>query len=289
MAHKILITGTNSGFGRLTTSSLLKAGHQVVGTMRTLTGRNEEVVKDLGNKGAKLIEMDVTIDVSVEKGVAKAIDLMGGLDTVINNAGVGVLGHQEHFTIDDYRRLFEVNLFGVQRIIREVLPYMRKQGSGLIIYISSLLGRVTLPYFGPYNSSKWALEAMAENYRAELSGFGIESCIVEPGGFATNFMDRLIKPSDDSRNEAYSDILNAPMEMMGGFEKALEGNTEQKPEDVAEAITKLVGLPKGEKPFRTVVDKLGMGDPIKPYNDSLNQITHGIFSAFGLEKMLNVK
>jgi NAD(P)-dependent dehydrogenase (short-subunit alcohol dehydrogenase family) len=288
MSRKILITGASSGFGRLTVSSLLENGHKVVGTTRTLTGRNEAVVNELKNNGAHMVEMDVTKGSSVENGVNKAIELLGGLDVVINNAGIGVLGMQEQFTIKDFKQLFDVNVFGVQRVIRRSLPQLRKSDSGLLIFISSLLGRITLPYFGPYNASKWALEALAENYRAELSGFGIESCIVEPGGFATNFMDSLILPTDNSSSKAYGDHINAPQQMMGNFGKAITDNAEQKPENVSEAIAKLVEMPKGEKPFRTVVDKMGMGTHIKPYNDNMEQVTHGIYSAFGMEKMLNV-
>ncbi len=289
MSKKVLITGASSGFGKLTALSLLQNGHKVAGTMRTVGGRNEEVANELKAAGADLIEMDVTDTASVDAGVNKAIDVMGGLDVVINNAGVGVVGMQEHFTVDDFKKVFEVNVFGVQRVNRAVIPHLRNQGSGLIIYVSSLLGRVTMPFYGPYNSTKWALEAMAENYRAELSGFGIESCIVEPGGFATNFFANLILPSDSSRNEAYGDFMNAPQQMGEAFGKALEANTEQKPENVSEAIEALINTPHGERPFRTTVDKMGMGDPIDTQNDAHEQVTQGLYSSFGLGSMLSVK
>lgn len=289
MSKKILITGASGGFGKLTVEALLKAGHQVVGSMRTTTGRNEEVANTLKAAGAHLVEIDVTKDDQVEQGVQKAIELLGGLDVVVNNAGVGVLGMQEHFTADDFKFLFDVNVFGVQRINRAILPHFRQQGAGLIVYVSSLLGRITLPFYGPYNASKWALEAMAENYRTELSGFGIESCIVEPGGFPTTFFNNLVKPSDESRAADYGDFMNAPQAMFDSFEGALAGNTEQKPELVADAIAGLVAQPKGEKPFRTVVDKMGMGDPIEGYNQGLGQVTTGIYSNFGIDGMLTVK
>ncbi len=289
MEQKILLTGASGGFGKLSCIALAAKGHKVVGTMRSTSGRNEEVANELKSHGIHLVEMDVTDDDSVEKGIQQSIELLGGLDVVVNNAGVGVLGMQEHFTPEDMQRVFEVNVFGVQRVLRAVLPHLRKQGKGTQIYVSSLLGRMTLPFYGVYNASKWALEALAENYRTELSGFGIESAIVEPGGYATSFMDMLIKPSDTSQVESYGDFMNAPAGMFSGFEQALEQNTEQRPERVAEAITEIVELPFGKKPFRRVVDYMGMGDHISQYNDNLHQLTHGVYSAFGIDGMLRVK
>ena len=217
------------------------------------------------------------------------MDLIGGLDVVINNAGVGVLGIQEQFDIDDFRKLFEVNVFGVQRVNRAVLPHLRKQGSGLLIHVSSLLGRIAFPFYGPYNASKWALEAIAENYRVELSGFGVDSCIVEPGGFPTSFFNSLMQPSDTSQNESYGDMVHAPKQAFESFEGALASNPAQNPQNVADAIASLISTPAGERPARTVVDKMGMGDHIDPYNQQLAQIHEGLYGAFGMGDMLKLK
>lgn len=289
MSQKVLITGASGGFGHLTVNSLLEKGHQVVGTMRDPNGRNQEVAKQLTAAGATVIEMDVTNEASVNNGVKQAIDALGGLDVVINNAGLGVFGMQEHFTTEDYKRLFDVNVFGVQRVNRAALPHLRSQGSGTIIYVSSLLGRITLPFYGPYNSSKWALEAMAENYRTELSGFGIDNVIVEPGGYPTTFMTNLMLPSDDSRSASYGSFMEAPMGMAEGFKQALENNPAQDPQNVANVIVNLVDTPVGQRPFRTTVDNMGMGDGVKSTNDQLDQVTQGVYGAFGIDGMLSVK
>ena len=286
---KVLVTGASGGFGRLTVLSLLNDGHQVTATMRAPEGKNSEVADELSQAGATVVEMDVTDDASVESGVTQAISQMSGLDVVVNNAGVGVLGMQEFFTPEDFVKLFDVNVVGVQRVTRAALPHLRNQGSGLLIHVSSLLGRIGLPFYGPYNASKWALEALAENYRMELSGFGIESVIVEPGGYPTTFMDALIRPSDTSREAQYGDFAHAPSAAFENFEGAMANNPDQKPQDVADAIVNLISMPVGEKPMRTVVDKMGMGDHLNPYNDQLDQIHHGIFSAFGMEQMLSVQ
>ena len=239
--------------------------------------------------GAKIIELDITNDQSVSNGVTKSIADLGGLDVLINNAGVGTIGMQEFFTTADYQKLFEVNVFGVQRMNRAVAPYFREHKKGLIIYISSLLGRIAMPFYGPYQSSKWALEAMAENYRVELSSFGIENCIVEPGGYPTTFMENLLKPSDNSQVNSYGEFMNVPAQMFGGFENVLKNSPQQNPQRVADAMVELIEKPYGEKPFRTPVDFIGMGDLIQKYNEHLEQITTGLYTNFGLNGLLTVK
>lgn len=286
---KVLITGANGGFGALTVKTLLNQGHSVVATIRNADSKNKAAADELSALGAKIISIDVTDDESVNTGVEKAIELLNGLDVVINNAGVGVLGLQEQFSIEDFKRLFDINVFGVQRVNRAALPHLRKQGSGLLIHISSLLGRIAIPFYGPYNASKWALEALAQNYRLELSGFGVDSCLVEPGGYPTGFMDALMKPSDHSQDGSYGDMVKVPAQMFENFEGALASNPAQNPQNVADAIAKLVNTPAGERPVRTVVDNMGMGTHIEPYNDQLAQIHEGILTAFGMGDMLKLK
>ncbi|MCI4671862.1 MAG: SDR family oxidoreductase [Bacteroidia bacterium] len=286
---KVLITGANGGFGALTVKTLLKEGHEVVATMRNISSRNKETAEEFAALGAQIVELDVTVDESVHGAISKAIELQDGLDVVINNAGVGVLGIQEQFNIDDFKRLFDINVFGVQRVNRAALPHLRKQGSGLLIHVSSLLGRIAFPFYGPYNASKWALEALAENYRVELSGFGVDSCIVEPGGYPTGFMTSLMAPSDHSQDAGYGEMVHAPKQAFENFEGALASNPAQNPQHVADAIAKLISTPAGQRPMRTVVDNMGMGTHIEPYNHQLAQIHEGLYNAFGMGDMLKLK
>ena len=288
MGKKVIITGASGGFGRLTALSLLKSGHQVAATMRNAEGSNKAVADELRNAGAVIIDMDVTNTNSVNAGVQKAIDALGGLDVVINNAGRGVSGMQEHFTPEDLQSIFDVNVIGVQRVNRAALPIMRQQKSGLLIHISSLLGRIALPFYGPYQSAKWAVEAMAENYRVELSGFGVQSAIIEPGGYPTTFMHALMTPSDNSRNESYGDFMHVPGMAASAFEDQLKNTPEQNPQKVADAVVNLVETPVHERPFRTIVDFMGWRDGIQHYNDQFEQLTQGIYSAFGMQNMLKV-
>jgi NAD(P)-dependent dehydrogenase (short-subunit alcohol dehydrogenase family) len=286
---RILITGAAGGFGRLTTLALLKAGHEVAASMRDVDGRNRAAAEELARAGARVVELDVTRDASARRGVDDVLQRLGGLDVLINNAGVGVVGFQESFTPEDWRRVFEINVFGVQRMNRAVLPHMKGRKRGLLVHVSSLLGRITIPFYGPYNASKWALEALAENYRSELSPLGIESCVVEPGGYPTSFIEHLIRPSDASRAASYGETGLTPEGFLQGFEQALAKNPGQDPQDVAAAIVDLIGKPAGERPFRTVVDRMGMGDPVSGYNEALARVTAGIYGAFGIGHLLKVK
>jgi NAD(P)-dependent dehydrogenase (short-subunit alcohol dehydrogenase family) len=217
MSKKILITGASGGFGKLTVEKLISNGHKVAAGMRDVNGRNKNTADALSTLGAIIVELDVTNDDSVKNGVAKTIESLGGLDVLMNNAGIGSAGMLEFFTTDDFKKLYEVNVFGVQRMNRAVVPFLRNQKSGLIIYTSSLLGRIALPFYGLYQTTKWALEALAENYRVELSTFGIENCIVEPGGFPTAFAENLMLPSDASQAANYGDFIYAPQKMGENF------------------------------------------------------------------------
>ncbi len=288
MSKKILITGASGGFGKLTVAKLIANGHQVAAGMRDVNGRNKATAEALQALGAIVIELDVTNDESVTKGVNAAIENLGGLDVLMNNAGIGSSGMLEFFTTADFQKLYEVNVFGVQRMNRAVVPFFRKQKSGLIVYTSSLLGRISLPFYGLYQSSKWALEALAENYRVELSTFGIENCIVEPGGFPTTFAENLMSPSDASQVDNYGDFIQAPQKMGENFHNVLMNNPQQDPQRVADAFAELIDKPTGEKPFRTTVDFIGMGDHVAKYNEHLGQVTTGLYTNFGIIGMLSV-
>ncbi|MCS4435768.1 SDR family oxidoreductase [Aquiflexum gelatinilyticum] len=288
MKHKILITGASGAFGSLTCILLAEHGHQVVGTMRSMQGKNEAIANELKAKGVAVVEMDLTNEESVSAGVKLAVEQMEGLDIVFNNAGIGANGILECFTAGDILKMFDVNVFGVQRLMRAVLPHLKQQGKGTIIHTSSCIGRVTTPFLASYSASKYALESLAEGYRAELSGFGIESCIVEPGGFPTGFMSGMISPSDTDRMKQYGEMASLPETSINGYVAYVESIPEQRPERVAEAVLQLVNTPFGEKPFRTVVDFSGLKQSIENYNKVLSETTKAIYKANGVENLLTL-
>jgi NAD(P)-dependent dehydrogenase (short-subunit alcohol dehydrogenase family) len=285
---KVLITGIAGGFGRPTALALLANGHAVAGSVRNRAGRNAATVVELEAAGAQIVQMDVTDSASTDAGVAEAIAALGGLDVLFNNAGIGSYGIQELMSPDEMARVFDVNVMGVQRVMRAALPHLRAQGRGTVLYTSSLIGRIATPFYGTYSASKWALEAIVECYRTELSGFGIESCIIEPGAMPTAFFDGMIAPRDAEREAQYGEFAQVPAMAAAGLAQMLAATPEQRPEQVAEAVVALLEMPFGKKPFRTVVDHTGVGPQIERYNDVLHDVTRTVMTNFGIAQMLDL-
>jgi NAD(P)-dependent dehydrogenase (short-subunit alcohol dehydrogenase family) len=176
MSKVVLVTGASSGLGQAIAQRLASQGHVVFGTTRSPYG-------DQGN--VRMIALDVTDDLSVAKAIDEVVAAAGRIDVLINNAGVAICGAVEDTGIDEVYRQMETNFFGTVRTIRAVMPHMRAQGSGRIINISSLAGLVSLPFQAFYSASKYALEALNEALRMELSGSGIDSTNINPGDFKT--------------------------------------------------------------------------------------------------------
>jgi len=172
----VLITGTSSGFGKATASLLTQSGYQVIGS-----SRNPAKVQ----ADHQMIQLDVQEDASVKAAVEQAIEQMGTIDVLINNAGYGLSGPIEETTLEEAKKQVDTNFFGVVRMTKAVLPYMRKQKSGLIINISSLGGMVGMPYQGFYSASKFALEGYTEALRLEVLHHGISVLNINPGDYKT--------------------------------------------------------------------------------------------------------
>jgi len=202
----ILITGTSSGIGRLAAETLARAGHSVYASMRDPSLRNREVAETLAKIPVRVIDLDVTQTESVRHAVQTVIDEAGRLDVVVNNAGHMSIGIAEAFTEAQVQQQMEVNFLGPVRMCRAVLPHMRQRGKGLIIHVTSVVGRVLFPACAFYCASKFALEAYAEVLHYELSGLGVESVIVEPGPFPTRLLANSPEPADRTRAEAYGGI-----------------------------------------------------------------------------------
>jgi len=282
---RILVTGASGAVGSATCNLLTARGHRVAGTMRSRGGKNTERAAALEKRGVEIVEMDVTDDDSVSSGVAAALDALGGLDVVFNNAGIGSYGVQELFSPEEMHRVFDVNVYGVQRVMRAVLPHLRGQGSGTIVYTSSLIGRVSIPFYASYCASKWAVEAVAQSYRAELSRFGIDSFIVEPGALPTPFLEGMLRPK--AQSDDYAPELEALDASLNGMIDMLKSNPDHSPEMVAGVVADGIDMPAGEKPFRLVADRTGMGEPIAAYNELLGQVTRSIYEANGMAEMLD--
>jgi NAD(P)-dependent dehydrogenase (short-subunit alcohol dehydrogenase family) len=257
---KILITGCSSGFGRLTALALARRGHTVFAGMRGAEDKNADAAAELRTWAeAKAADLSVVdLDVTLQDSVALAVDLItaavGPLDVLVNNAGIAAVGLEETFTPNRMRALFEVNVLGVQRLNRAVLPHMRARGSGLLVHVSSTFARLNHPCMGLYCASKAALEALAEGYHYELAPLGIDSVIVEPGAFPTGMGAKIIEPDDAARASGYGAAAAIPDRLERYFAQILSGADAPDPERVARAIVALIELPPGLRPLRTVID-----------------------------------
>ena len=253
MSKVTLITGASTGFGRITAEILGQAGHRVFASMRNIAGRNKPHAEALRSKKIDVVELDVTDDASVERAVASVLNEAGRIDVVINNAGVGATGISESYTTDQVRALFDVNVFGVHRSLRAVLPTFRSQGEGLVINIGSVLGRVTLPFLGYYGATKFALDSISQSYRYELSPFGIDVVLVQPSAYPTDIYATGIKAADSECISAYGEVATILGNMRQGFATMLSGENSPNPHEVAEAIADLVGQAGGSRPARVIV------------------------------------
>jgi len=186
MSKTILITGASSGFGRDTAETLRRAGHTVYASMRGAQGKNLEAAEALRKLGIETVELDVSDDASVEAGVKNVLAKAGKIDVLVNNAGIGSAGVTEAFTAEQARVVFDTNVIGLLRVTRAVLPSMRRRRDGLIINIGSILGRVTFPFLGIYGASKFAVEALTDSLRYEVSQLGVEVVEVQPSAYPTN-------------------------------------------------------------------------------------------------------
>ncbi|QGZ96126.1 3-oxoacyl-[acyl-carrier-protein] reductase FabG [Terricaulis silvestris] len=174
-----IVTGASSGIGRASAEALAKAGFTVFGTSRRTTSK--------GPSGVIMLTGDVTDDASVAAVVKSVIDETGRIDLLVNNAGSGLSGGAEEFSTEEAKALFDVNVFGIARMTRAVLPTMRAQGQGRIVNISSVLGLVPTPYMALYSATKFAVEGYSESLDHEVREFGIRVVLVEPGFTNTSF------------------------------------------------------------------------------------------------------
>lgn len=283
----ILITGASSGFGRDTAQTLARQGHRVFAGVRDLGGRNADTATAFAAQGITAVELDVTQDASVDAALARVLDAtQGTLDVLVNNAGIASAGVSESFTPDQLRDLFDVNVFGVQRMLRATLPTMRRQGAGLVITVGSILGRVTFPFFGLYGASKFALEGMIDGYAYELSQLGVQFVLVQPSAYPTNMYASAQQAADGARAAEYGEIGQIPGKMFDTFMGIFNGPNAPDPHDVAEAIARLVAAPVAQRPDRVVVGTAFGADSA---NAALAPIQQHVVDALGLGALAQVK
>ena len=285
MSKIILITGASTGFGRDTAETLAAAGHTVFATMREPKDKNRQHAEALEAKGISVLELDVTDTTSIEAAVDKITNEASGIDVLINNAGIASAGVSEAFTDTQVSALFDVNVVGVHRVVRAVLPTFRAQKDGLIINVGSILGRVTFPFFGIYGASKFAVEALTESLRYEVSQFGVDVALVQPSAYPTHMYASADQPSDSKRVEQYGAVGEIPAGMFQHFTAMFESSDSPNLHDVAASILTIIDTPKGERPSRTVVGTSFGADTV---NDATMPIQLNAVKGLGLDHLETV-
>jgi len=236
MEKVALVTGSSSGIGFETSLALARNGYYTFASMRNL--EKAPKIQDVSKKenlNLEVIELDVNNEDSVKSTIQDIISKKGRIDVLVNNAGYMLFGAVEDVSVDELRKQFETNFFSIVRIIQEVAPLMRKQKDGIIVNISSVVGRLGFPGTSAYISTKFALEGLSECMRYELSPYGVKTIIIEPGAIKTNFMSSMetAQPKPDSPYKEMNEKILNNVKML------LEMGTH--PSEVAKTVIKAIG------------------------------------------------
>ena len=290
----VLVTGASSGFGAMTVRALADAKHVVHAGMRDIGGRNAQAAEAARRCAAehsvtlRPIVMDVSDQASVDGAVAAVLAEAGRIDVVIHNAGHMVLGPTEAFTPEQVAAVYDTNVLSTQRVNRAVLPAMRAQRDGLVLWVGSSSSRGgTPPYLGPYFAAKAAEDALAVSYAAELTRFGIETTIVVPGSFVsdTNHFANAGRSADEYIATAYEAEYPALTDEVSKKLAELAPD-DADPFEVARQIVKVVDTPKGSRPFRVYVDPADDGaEDVFRVGDRVRQ---WFYQRIGLSELLSV-
>lgn len=236
MKRKIaLITGASSGIGLMTAMQLIEEGYIVYGCARRV-----ERMESLKNAGGRILALDVTNEDSMKQCVDTIIKTEGRIDVLVNAAGFGLGGSIEEIPMEEVRRQYEVNVFGLGRMIQLVLPYMRKQNRGKIVNVGSMGGRFASPFCGWYHSTKYAVEAISDSLRMELNGKNIDVIIIEPGLIKTNW--GVIAADSIRKYSGEGDYKKAADSVIGYYENRYEGDRYplSEPSFIANVIVKSI-------------------------------------------------
>jgi len=236
MEKVAIVTGSSSGIGFETSLALAREGYFTYATMRDTT--KSDKIKEITQKEnlkINILELDVDDEKSVKSAIAQILDQKQRIDVLVNNAGWGLWGCVEDVSVDEFKEQFETNFFSIIRLIQEVAPTMRKQSSGTIVNVSSVVGRIGFPASPAYISSKFALEGLSESMRFEFAPFGVDVIIIEPGVIKTNFMKNMKMAKKSELDTVYKDITT---KVVSGVKMMVEMGTP--PKEVANTIVKAI-------------------------------------------------
>ena len=239
----ILVTGASSGIGFDAAQTLARQGHRVYAAARRV-----ERMEPLKDDGVTVLRMDVTDSLSMAEGVKAVMDAEGRMDVLVNNAGYGYFGAIENVSMEEARRQVEVNVFGLAELCHLVLPVMRQQRSGRIINISSIAGKMVMPFGGWYHVSKFSVEALSDALRMEMKPFGVDVVKIEPGGIKTDWGKIAAQHlAESSKGTVYETVALQESELL---RKAYTGNYLSSPKVVTRAISRAVNSRRPQAHYR---------------------------------------
>ena len=281
----VVVTGCSSGFGEGAVKAFADKGYRVWGTLRDAQGRNagKKAALEAYSSQVSVIDMDVTDDASVAAAFAH-IHAQGPVDVLINNAGIMYLGITEAFSITQAKEQMETNYYGAVRTMQAVLPAMRAAKSGLIINTSSLVGQISPPFFSTYSATKHALEGYVQGLRYEVSPFGVDVAIVQPGPFGTGLLASGQAPARDEVLATYGELANVPAAIGAHFGEFLQSDAAPKPQLVIDAYVALADMPAGKRPTRTVV---GITWGVDEMNAAKQPIQDRVLKEMNLDSVLS--
>lgn len=293
MTKVIIITGAGTGMGRLMARTLSQAGHTVYATMRFVEGRNKAKAEEAHAFAAqhkvalRALELDVNVDGSIDEAILRVVEEQGRVDVLVHNAAHLYFGFTEAFTPEQILASLNTNAVGALRLNRRVLPLMRGQRSGLLLWIGSGTSRIVPPFLAPYTAAKAAMNSLADSIAYEVARFGIETSILMPGPFVegTAHFPHAEFPSDEAIQKEYLVL----------YEDAIAGNEEATrslfPEGVvadvqavADEARRIIDLPHGSRPYRSEVDFSDFGD--KAVNAVATAMRERLIKRFGLGDLL---
>jgi NAD(P)-dependent dehydrogenase (short-subunit alcohol dehydrogenase family) len=263
MEKIIFVTGTSTGFGKLTTITLAKAGYQVIAGMRGVNGKNAAVAGELSAlPNVTVIDIDITSDESVKKAFDEVFARFGRVDVLVNNAAVAGFGLFEGYSIDQMKNMFDVNFYGVVRTYQAVLPAMRKAKKGLIINITSGASGHTLPFMIPYLASKFGVESITEGLQDELSEYGIDNVSIQPGVYPTEMNTGVKAGIHADKTEIVAEYGDSATEKFNALGAGLFGKMQEfkmDPQTIADGILTLIKMEDGKRPLRFPLDAIAQG------------------------------
>ncbi|GAA1314438.1 SDR family NAD(P)-dependent oxidoreductase [Saccharothrix xinjiangensis] len=288
----ILITGAATGIGNTTARRLAADGHTVHAGMRDPARDDAEHARELLDHArreggdVRVVELDVTAQGSADAAVASILGDTGELDVVIHNAGHLYVGYVEAFTAEDITHLFDVNAVGAHRVNRAALPHLRERGRGTLLYVSSTIGVTTPPFLGPYVASKVAFDALAVTTAYETNPFGVETSIVMPGAITkgTRHFSNATRAGDTRVAEAYAALDPLVARNEEATASLVVPGVDPGPVGVAEEISRILALPFGEKPFRSVVDFTDSG--VDEVNEVARRVRERFVTRMGFGELL---